>query len=185
MCVDVLIGEKFQPHHSVTGLLSPLLLCLVAALLVIITIVDYFKKKYVLYKKKKSFEIEIETQQRKQSVHRSSVLVSTVESIQLKTISNNQKNNLSKLMNRAERRVSIWDERVKRLARLTDENEQNFNNSFQNPAYSAEDQDLDQNKGSIDTLGHLLNNKPWLSPKSINGKITREEPTKQALNLKY
>lgn len=177
MCVDVLIGEKTNGHDSVTGLLSPLLLAVAAVMLVSIAFIDFFKKKYNEYKKKKLLKQKI--QERRESMHPSAAKKqgSVDSGVQSKTNPNQMKSDLSRLFHQVERRGSVWDERVGgRLVRLTEDNE-TFNNTFHNPAYSAglDEDELDQNQASVDTLRHLLNSKPWASSKPMNGEVINEE----------
>lgn len=55
MCVDLTVGEVHPPggHHSVTGLLSPLLLAVAAVLLAIIIVCTHIKEAYLARAKRR------------------------------------------------------------------------------------------------------------------------------------
>lgn len=182
MCADVIIGEEIShSSHSVTGLLSPLLLAVAAILLVAIAFVDFFKKRYRVYKKK-SDEKKAKDEVKRLSIGKQESVHST---IQLGNQLN--KNDLSKIFSQVERRGSVWDERVGgRLVRLTEEMPPNESNAHHNQAYSVNDDDeFDQNSTSLETLRHLLNSKPWATKASIENTLYEEdEPSKPSFYLK-
>lgn len=171
MCLDVLIGEEVsrEEHESLTGLLSPLLLAVAALFLIFISVFDFSMKRVRSYKKKKEgANDEINAKDDVKSIH---------STIHLGAQMN--RNDLSKIFHQAERRGSIWDERV--TGRLVRASESDV--SFENAAYAYDDSDEpDQNKSSLDTLSHLLDSKPWLSTKRPS--IIEEEPAPPSFYLK-
>lgn len=171
MCLDFLIGEETTRDHEepVTGLLTPLLIAVAAVFLIAIALVDIFIKGIRKYKKKRDSK-------KKANEKKSSRKMSLAEKVIINSREPEMainKNDLSQVFHNAERRGSIWDNRVQgRLVRMSEgENDVSgvLNNSYINDEPNLE---------SLETLRHLLNSKPW-APAQINSPIKEEdEPAK-------
>jgi hypothetical protein len=167
MCLDLIIGEDTShTGHNLTGLLSPLLLAVAAVLMILIAVIDYLKKKWKKYWSRRN------EKQSEKSKRRMSLAEKTIRRMSLIPDESDliTRNDLSQVFYQADKRGSIWENRVHgRLVRLSDVGTE-FPKSFHNPAYVEDDQNEDT-KSSLDTLKHLLNSKPWVP---FNQKIDEE-----------
>lgn len=171
MCVDVTVGE---PHpiggsHSSTGLLAPLLLAVAAVLLLIITVISYFKKKRLLqYLARRAQYIR----QYKRNRKRMNKFISI-------NMENDNTKSKIKIVNddEPEEDGDESGKHVKWNSMPSDENINDKNSyqdfSFMNPSFLNDDNKIDPNHvkdcyyyngvlSSLESLSHLLNDKPWL-----------------------
>lgn len=171
MCIDVNIGEPYPigGHHSSTGLLSPLLLACAAILLLIIIAGNYIKDAFMA-RRKRAEEIKKIKELRER---RLSGIKASFEALD-KEAAHERFDNYLKTPD---------EPRWQAAAKMTQIVDNSSSVDLTKPRYYYEnnclvnDYDYESDSGirfldqrpsqvnlsSLDTLGHLLNDKPWLS----------------------
>ena len=165
MCVDILFGEPYPigGHHSSTGLLSPLLLAVAAVLLIIITI-GYYSKQYYSERFKNHKDNKVE-------IHHS--MSDEKPKSQMMT-----RNDFSTLLHADEDKK--WQTGIRKNEIV--QNASGFNlkdkNYYNNYGMEGSEDELEyeikvreetsaemlktENITSLQSLGHVLDNKPWV-----------------------
>jgi hypothetical protein len=176
MCVDVAVGESVHigGHHSTTGLLSPLLLLVAAVLLIIIAVGHKIKKIYL--KKHQAKKVK---KVRKISNGQ------TIEETIAKSPTEQQFDILFD-----DHEVPKWQAGAYKCQIIDNKTYPNLNRAFTNDEglefdeyelskleemFEKANQNSNSNKKvltSLETLSHLLNDKPWIS------KTKRSQPQK-------
>ena len=169
MCIDILVGEAHVPggHHSTSGLLSPLLLAVAAVLLAYIIIGTKIKEKYKEHHEKKVVE---------EKVKRMSICSEEQKASMEKA---EQIEKLDTLLHRPSVVQAKWHAAAYRSQIVENQSYDDFNTAYYtNPNIAAIEYEKEAMRSrresrvssignrrltSLETLSHLLDNKPWIS----------------------
>jgi len=179
MCIDVVVGESHPigGHHSTTGLLSPLLVAVAAVILLIITIGSYVKRAFLNHMKKVEEAEELREKYGEQ--YKASKATEKIK-----------QEFSSVLLNKA---TFLKMQGASRICEIV-ENDSNFNlknesnsvlpkqqheqiNYHVNKSLNLEhDMNFSHNQTSLNSLSHVLDDKPWTSRSNLAGSNPNKKP---------
>ena len=174
MCIDVVVGDAHPigGHHSSTGLLSPLLFAVAAVLLAIITIGNFIKRSYLNHLKQKYQNRELlERYSEQEKEHKvKNTIKPEFSSVLLNRAAYMKWQGASRVCEIVENDSSL------NLNNLdADKQNEIIKNYYVNKGLDMKhDLNFAHNLASLDSLSHVLNDKPWSTKPTSDD--TKEKP---------